>query len=52
MSEEDFVMAWLLVTRANGKVSWADSLHTAKIIAKQAREIYKQILEESDETNG
>lgn len=51
MSEKEFVMAWLLVTRANGKVSWADSLHTAKIIAKQAREIYKQ-LEELDETNG
>jgi hypothetical protein len=52
MSEKDFVMAWLLVTRANGKVSWADSLQTARIVAKQAREIYKQILEDSDETNG
>jgi len=48
MSEKDFVLAWLLVTRANGKVSWADSLQTARIIAKQAKEIYKQLEEEDD----
>lgn len=52
MSEKDFVMAWLLASRANGKVSWASGVDTARIIAKQARAIYKQILEEEDETNG
>jgi uncharacterized alpha/beta hydrolase family protein len=51
MSEKDFVLAWLLVTRANGKVSWADSLDTARVIAKQARAIYKQLMEEEDEIN-
>lgn len=52
MSEKDFVMAWLLASRANGKVAWASGIDTARIIAKQAREIYRQILEEYDDTRG
>ena len=51
MSEEDFVFAWLLVTRANSKVSWANSLETARVVTKQAKAIYKQVTEEEDEAN-
>lgn len=53
MSEEDFVIAWLLASRANGKVSWGNGVETAKIIAKQARMIYSQLMEEEhDDTRG
>jgi hypothetical protein len=49
MSEEDFVMAWLLASRANGKVSWASGVDTARVIAKQARAIYRQLMEEEED---
>jgi len=49
MSEKDFVMAWLLASRANGEVSWASGVDTARAIVKQAQAIYKQ-LEELDDT--
>lgn len=52
MSEEDFVMAWLLAARANGKVSWASGVQSAKVLAKQARDVYQMLMEgEDDEAN-
>lgn len=51
MSEKDFVMAWLLAGRAGTDgISFTD-IRIANLI-NQARAIYKQLMEESDETNG
>lgn len=51
MSEEDFVLAWILAARANGKVSWASGVQSARILAKQAREVYRMLHGEDDETD-
>lgn len=51
MSEEDFVLAWILAARANGKVSWASGVQSARILAKQAREVYQMLYGEDDETD-
>ena len=51
MSEKDFVMAWLLAMRAGSSEAMFGDVRVANNI-HQAREIYKQILEDSDETNG
>jgi len=50
MSENEFVMAWLLASRANGEVSWASGVDTARAIVKQAQAIYRQLMEEEDDT--
>ncbi len=51
MSEDDFVLAWLLAARANGKVSWASGVQSARVLAKQAREIYQSLHGEDDEAD-
>lgn len=51
MSEDDFVLAWLLAARANGKVSWASGVQSAKVLAKQAREIYQSLYGDEDEAD-
>ena len=51
MSEKDFVMAWLLAMRAGSSEAMFGDIRVANNI-HQAREIYKQLTEESDETNG
>lgn len=51
MSEDDFVLAWLIAARANDKVSWANGVQSAKVLAKQARDIYQSLYGEDDETD-
>jgi hypothetical protein len=51
MSEKDFVMAWLLAMRAGSSEAMFGDIRVANNI-HQAREIYKQLMEESNETNG
>jgi hypothetical protein len=50
MSENEFVMAWLLAMRAGSSEAMFGDARIVNNIY-QAREIYKQ-LEELDETNG
>jgi hypothetical protein len=51
MSEKDFVMAWLLAMRAGSSEATFGDTRIANNI-HQARAIYKQLMEESNETNG
>jgi hypothetical protein len=50
MSEADFVMAWLLAMRAGSSEFSLGRIQVASNI-DQAKEIYKKLMEESDETN-
>jgi len=47
MTEEDFVFAWVLATRAGGEEVWGG---TPFRIA-EAKEVYKQIKESCNETD-
>ena len=51
MSEKDFVMAWLLAMRAGSSEAMFGDVRVANNI-HQAREIYRKLMEESNETNG
>jgi hypothetical protein len=51
MSEKDFVMAWLLAMRAGSSEAMFGDTRVANNI-HQAREIYRKLMEESNETNG
>ena len=51
MSEKDFVLAWLLASRA-GSDALAFTDNRVANCVHQARAIYKQLNEEEDETNG
>jgi hypothetical protein len=51
MSEQDFVMAWLLAMRAGSSEAMFGDTRIANNI-HQAREIYKKLTEETNETNG
>ena len=51
MSEKDFVLAWLLAMRAGSSEAMFGDVRVANNI-HQAREIYRKLMEESNETNG
>ena len=51
MSEKDFVIAWLLAMRAGSSEAMFGDIRISNNI-RQAREIYKQLTESKDETNG
>lgn len=51
MSEKDFVMAWLLAMRAGSSEAMFGDVRVANNI-HQAREIYRKLMEESNEING
>ena len=51
MSEQDFVMAWLLAGKSGSGIGvpWRDS--TIDMQLREAREVYKQIMETVNETH-
>lgn len=51
MSEKDFVMAWLLAMRAGSSEAMFGDIRVANNI-HQAQQIYRKLMEESNETNG